>query len=62
MTRLTTIVVIVFMLTSLFLAIMYSRGRVSYPVRPRPAPVGQSVPVPSVPVPAAPPAPAAPAK
>ena len=62
MTRLTTIVVIVFMATSLVLAIMYSRGMVSYHVRPRPAPVGQAVPVPSVPAPAAPAPPAAPAK
>lgn len=62
MTRLTTIVVVVFMVTSLVLAIMYSRGRVTSPMRQRPAaPVERSVPVPP-PGPAAPSAPAAPAK
>jgi preprotein translocase subunit SecG len=53
MTRLTTIVVVVFMVTSLVLAIMYSRGRISSPMRSQPAPIQQNVP--------APPAPAAPA-
>jgi preprotein translocase subunit SecG len=42
MTRITTIVVIVFMVTSLVLAIMYSRGRSIPMVRPR-APVQQPV-------------------
>ncbi len=66
MTRMTTVVVIVFMLTSLVLAIMYSKGRISYPTRPRSAPVSQSVPAPAVPtapaVPALPAVPAAPSK
>lgn len=57
MTRLTTIVVIVFMLTSVVLALMYSSGRMSSSVRPQSAPVEQSAPV----VPAAPVAPSAPA-
>jgi preprotein translocase subunit SecG len=44
MTRLTTIVVIVFMLTSLVLAIMYSSGR-SVPARTSmPVPMGEKLP------------------
>jgi preprotein translocase subunit SecG len=62
MTRLTTIIVVVFMVTSLVLAIMYSKGRVNSPVRPRSAPVERSAPVVPPPGPAAPSAPAAPAK
>jgi preprotein translocase subunit SecG len=62
MTRLTTVVVVVFMVTSLVLAIMYSKGRVSSPVKPRSAPVERSAPVVPPPGPAAPSAPAAPAK
>jgi preprotein translocase subunit SecG len=45
MTRLTTIVVIIFMLTSLVLAIMYSSGR-SVPARTSmPVPTGEKLPV-----------------
>ncbi|OPY68995.1 MAG: Protein-export membrane protein SecG [Syntrophorhabdaceae bacterium PtaU1.Bin034] len=43
MTRLTTIVVIVFMLTSLVLAIMYSGSR-TVSVKPPPAPVEEKLP------------------
>lgn len=60
MTRLTTIVVIVFMLTSVVLALMYSNGRMSSSVRPRSVPVGQSVPAPVAP--RAPVVPSVPAK
>src|SRR5208283_1918528 len=42
MTRLTTIVVVVFMLSSLLLAIMYSRGGGISSVRTRPVPMSQS--------------------
>jgi preprotein translocase subunit SecG len=58
MTRLTTIVVIVFMLTSVVLALMYSKGRMSSSVRPQSAPMEQSVPVPAAPVAPSAPAPA----
>jgi preprotein translocase subunit SecG len=47
MTRLTTIVVVLFMLTSLVLAIMYSRGR-SVPARTsQPAPIEEKLPAPT---------------
>lgn len=57
MTRITTAVVVIFMLTSLVLAIMYSGNRGSS-VRSIPAPVEQSVPVPAPVAPPAAPAPA----
>ncbi len=61
MTRLTTGVVVLFMLTSLVLAIMYSHRHQGSSVRV-PAPMEQNVPAPAAPVPApAAPAPAAPA-
>jgi len=52
MTRLTTIVVVVFMLSSLALAIIYSRaGEGAFVGKRRPAPVSQrGVPVPQAPV------------
>ena len=53
MTRITTVVVVLFMLTSLVLAIMYSKGR-SVPVRTsQPAPVEEKLPAapPAVPSP-----------
>jgi preprotein translocase subunit SecG len=52
MTRITTVVVVLFMLTSLVLAIMYSKGR-SVPVRTsQPAPIEEKLPVPAAPTPA----------
>ena len=61
MTRMTTVVVVLFMLTSLILAIAYSRAR-SIPTRTsEPAPVEERLPVPPV-VPATPAPAPAPAK
>ena len=40
MTRITTVVVILFMLTSVILALMYSKGR-TVPIRTAPAPIQQ---------------------
>jgi preprotein translocase subunit SecG len=52
MTRITTVVVVVFMLSSLILAIMYSRAR-SVPTRTsQPAPIEQNVPAPAPATPA----------
>jgi preprotein translocase subunit SecG len=52
MTRITTVVVVVFMLSSLVLAIMYSRAR-SVPTRAsQPAPIEQSAPAPAPATPA----------
>jgi preprotein translocase subunit SecG len=55
MTRITTVAVVLFMLTSLVLAIMYSKAR-SVPTRAsQPAPIEQPTPVtPAPPVPVAP--------
>jgi preprotein translocase subunit SecG len=52
MTRITTVVVVLFMVTSLVLAIMYSKSRM-VKVSPRqPAPIEQNFPAPAQPAPA----------
>ncbi len=63
MTRMTTVVVVLFMLTSLVLAIMYSKSRSVPQTMPQSAPIEQKLPTPPPAAPAAPQTPApAPAK